>query len=79
MKAYSKLDKQNTKTYEKPTKYTMKERDNQVYCPKCKHTVEFWSNNNKELCTWCNTFVFKTKKDEFDYKMKGILKKWNIN
>jgi NADH pyrophosphatase NudC (nudix superfamily) len=74
MQAYSKLDKQDTITYDKPTECTMKDRGNSVYC-KCGHTVEFWTNENKVLCTYCNKYVFKTKKDEFDYRMKGILKK----
>ena len=75
MQAYSKTDKQDTITYEKPTEYTMKERDNFVYCPKCKHTVEWWTNDNKVLCQWCGNYVFKTKKDEFNYRMKERLKK----
>jgi NADH pyrophosphatase NudC (nudix superfamily) len=74
MKAYSKLDKQDTIAYEKPTEYTMKDRGNTVYC-KCGHTVEWWTNENKVLCTYCNRYVFKTKKEEFGYKMKGLLKK----
>lgn len=60
----------NKKPYEKPTLYTMKEKKNNVYCPSCHHTVEFWTNENKKLCTWCNTYVFKNKKDEFNYRMK---------
>lgn len=69
------IQKQDVMLYDKPTEFTMKTRDNEVYCPKCKHTVEFWTNSNKELCTWCGKYVFKTKKDEFEYRMKGILKK----
>ena len=68
------LQRQEVKLYDDPTEYTMKDRGNTVYC-KCGHTVEFWTNENKVLCTHCNRFVFKTKKDEFDYRMKGMLKK----
>lgn len=67
-------DHQNKILYEKPTEYTMKDRHNSVMC-KCGHTVEFWTNDNKVLCTYCNRYVFKNKKDEFSYRMKGILKK----
>lgn len=68
------IEKQNRGLYEKPTEYTMKERDNFVYCPKCHHTVEFWSNSNRELCKWCGNYVFKTKKDEFKYRLEQRLK-----
>lgn len=67
--------KQDIRLYDKPTEYTMKERHNFVYCPNCKHTVEFWTNDNKVLCQWCGRYVFKTKKDEFNFKMGRILKK----
>ena len=68
------IQRQDKMLYEKPTEYTMKNRGNTIYCPKCKHTVEFWTNDNKELCTWCNNYVFKTKKDEFKYRVEQRLK-----
>lgn len=61
--------------YDQPTKFTMKERDNKVECKHCGHTVEFWHGENKILCNWCNYWVYKNKKIEFEYKMKGLLRK----
>lgn len=69
------IQRQDKILYENPTEYTMKDRDNIIYCPKCKHTVEFWTNDSKEICTWCGRYVFKTSKDEYDYRMKVLLKK----
>ena len=74
MQTYSKLDTLNKKMYDKPTEYTMANDKNHVKC-KCGHTVEFWHGENRVLCTWCGNYVFKTPKDEYDYRMKGILKK----
>lgn len=74
MKAYSEIEKQDKMLYEKPTQYTMKDRKNAVYCKNCGHTVEFKTNKDRELCTWCNNFVYKNKSIEFKYKMKGLLK-----
>ena len=71
-----KIEKQDIMLYDKPTEFTMKANmANTVYCPNCKHSVEFWSNSNKELCTWCGRLVFKTKKDEFNFRMKQKLRK----
>jgi NADH pyrophosphatase NudC (nudix superfamily) len=76
MQAYSKLEKQTNKLYDKPTEYTMKDRGNTVYC-KCGHTVEFWHSENKELCNWCGNYVFKTQKNEFEYRLNEKMKRSN--
>ena len=70
-----KIEKQDRALYEKPTEYTMKERDNFVYCPKCKHTVEFWHGEDRVCCTWCGKWCYKDKKIEFKYKALENLKK----
>ena len=48
--------------------------ENSVKC-KCGHTIAMNPKLNKEICSWCGNYVFKTKKDEFDYRTKGMLKK----
>lgn len=60
--------------YENPTKYTKLDVKNKVYC-KCGKTVEFWSEERKVICTWCGNYVFRTSKDEFDFRIKERLKK----
>lgn len=69
------IQKREKRLYDNPNDFVMTERDNYVYCPKCNHTVEWWTNDKKVLCQWCGNYVFKTKKDEFNYRMKGLLKK----
>lgn len=62
----------NKKPYDNPTKYTMIDKKNTKYCS-CGHTVEFWHSENKVLCNWCGNYVFRTEKDEFNYRMKEQL------
>ena len=66
--------KKDRRKFENPTKFITKDVDNKVKC-KCGKTVEFWTNEKKVICEWCGNYVFRTKKDEFDYRMKGMLKK----
>lgn len=73
MRSYSKLETQGKKLYEKPTEYT-KNRDNYIKC-KCGHSVDFWYGEDKVLCSWCGTYVFKDEKVEFDFRMKQELAK----
>lgn len=65
-----KIDK---KKFENPTKFLMQDVNNKVKC-KCGKTVEFWSEERKVICTWCNNYVFRTPKDEFNYRVRERLK-----
>ena len=67
------IQKQDVRLYDNPTEY-MREKTNFIYCPKCKHTVEFWTNDNKTICTWCGNYVFKTPKEDFKYRLEQRLK-----
>lgn len=40
------------------------------YKCKCGHTIVITGNNTKKLCNYCNEFVFKDKKSEFEYRLK---------
>ena len=42
---------------------------------KCGHRViiPYWWD--KQLCTWCKSYVFRDKKKEFEYRMKEKLGK----
>lgn len=46
-----------------------------TYKCKCGHSVVIPHWKDKSICGWCGNYVFKNKKDEFDYKIKNILKK----
>lgn len=44
---------------------------------KCGHTVNFTSNKNKIICSWCGNYVYKNKKVEFIEKLKKEMRKIN--
>lgn len=64
MKAYNKL--YSFKEYNHMTK----EYDKVKYLCKCGHRVliPYWED--KQLCSWCNHYVYKDKKLEFKEKLK---------
>ena len=66
--------RKNRRKLENPDKYIEKSVNNRVKC-KCGKSIEFWTNNRKVVCQWCGNYVFKTKKDEFEYRMKERLRK----
>lgn len=45
------------------------EYDKVKYQCRCGHRVIIPNNKDKALCSWCNKYVFKSKKDEFKYRM----------
>lgn len=46
------------------------ERTNARILCKCGHSVLINNKDNRVECSHCHNFVFKTKKDEFIYRMK---------
>ena len=40
---------------------------------RCGHT-NFLGRKEKIVCSWCNKYVFKNKKDEFVYRIGELLK-----
>ena len=44
---------------------------------KCGHSVVIYPKQTKRLCTWCNHYVYRDKKEEFKEKLKNSLKKAN--
>ena len=55
----------------------MEEATKYKYRCKCGHTVVIYpfEGTNKKLCRWCNRYVFKSSKDEFEYRFKTALLK----
>ena len=51
-----------------------KEYDKVKYTCECGHRVVIPKWVDKNLCRWCGRYVFKNKKDEFEYRMKEKLK-----
>ena len=44
----------------------------------CGHIVNFNSNKNKIICSWCGNYVYKNKKVEFIEKLKKEMRKINV-
>lgn len=54
----------------------MQDEYNKVkYKCRCGHKVIIPKWVDKQICGWCGKYVFKSKEDEFKYRMKGVLKK----
>ena len=58
-------------------KYNKKEMDrmfniykNNTYTCKCGHRISIPNDINKMCCHYCGCYVFKTKKDEFMFRIK---------
>lgn len=62
--------KKDTEEYERKTD----ELDKIKYICKCGHRVIIPKSMDKRLCDWCNHYVFKSKQDEFNYRMKEKMK-----
>ena len=69
---------------DKMKKYNMNYRELMKYCDAisevkikcgCGHSVIIPPHKSKVLCDWCKKYVFKTKKDEFEYRMKEMMHK----
>ena len=61
-------------TYKEMDKYVDELQKHKYKC-KCGHKVFMDKNKTKAVCDWCGRYVFKNKKDEFNYRMKEALKK----
>ena len=57
---------------EKEIKRGMVYTRNSIKCANCGHTMLF-ARKNKAVCTWCGHYVFKDKKEEFEYRLKELL------
>lgn len=51
------------------------EYDKVKYRCKCGHRVIIPNWVDKQICGWCGRYVFKNKKDEFNYKLRSMMKK----
>jgi hypothetical protein len=50
-------------------KYAHVMTENSIKC-KCGHTINMNPKLDKEICSWCNNYVFRNPKDEFVYRVK---------
>lgn len=60
--------RKNDMTYNQLDKYVDNIKEFMYTC-KCGHKVMIDNHRIKTLCNWCGNYVFKSKKDEFMYRM----------
>ena len=63
--------KKDTKEYERRAE----ELDKVKYICKCGHRVIIPKGVDKQLCDWCNHYVFKDKNEEFKYRLKEKIRR----
>ena len=51
-------------------------RKYKVECPKCGHRVSFYHFElvTKKICCYCGIYVFKDKKEEFNYRVREAIR-----
>lgn len=54
----------------KEYKHMTEEYDKVKYMCKCGHRNIIPKWRDKTLCSWCNRYVFKNKRDEFKFRLK---------
>ena len=54
-------------------KYVEEMRNHKYIC-KCGHKVYIAYNKEKAICSWCGKYVFKSKEDEFKYRINERLR-----
>ena len=63
--------KKDTQEYERRAD----ELDKVKYRCKCGHRVIIPKGIDKQLCDWCNHYVFKEKSEEFKYRIQEKLRR----
>lgn len=52
-------------------KYVNAVNNNMYQCDNCGRKELIRAKDTKAMCSHCGNYIFKTKKDEFVYRMKG--------
>lgn len=71
------MGKHRTKKEIEDSKLTEAKGKMKIECPYCRHKIHFYAfeDTNKQLCNYCNKYVFKTKRDEFEYRLNEAINK----
>lgn len=62
----------NKAIIEKDMKESIRFYQKCLKCKKCGHTVKMM-DKEKGFCEFCGNYIFKDKRDEFMYRMRGII------
>ena len=65
------------KHFDKESKITDAKAQMKRACPNCGRKMHFYAyeKTDRILCDWCGKYIFKTKKAEFDYRIKEQINK----
>jgi len=68
-------------TFKEDSDLANEKRKMKIECPNCRRLINFYAFEHvqKKICRYCGVYVFKDKKDEFNYKMKQKMKEVNEN
>lgn len=66
---YNYLDR-DPKSFDKRAK---NQSDSKITC-KCGHRI-LMGLEERKVCSWCGNYIFKTKEDEFKYRLEEKMKK----
>lgn len=61
------------KNFKKDTQRAVNFYSTCLHCERCGHSLQV-TRKNKVFCEWCGRYIFKNKKDEFEYRLKEKLK-----
>ena len=45
---------------------------NSIQCANCGHKM-LLGRKNKRVCTWCGHYIFKDKREEFEYRLRSLI------
>ena len=68
-------------TFKEDSDLANEKRKMKIECPRCRHLINFYAFEKveKKLCSYCKVYVFKDKKQEFEYRMKQKMKEVKEN
>lgn len=61
------------KHFKKDTQRAINYYSTCLHCERCGHSLQV-IRRNKAFCEWCGRYIFKDKKDEFEYRIKEKLR-----
>ena len=57
---------------EKDIKKGIEITKNSSKCSNCGHSMLI-GRKGKVICSWCGHYIFKDKKEEFEYRLRGLI------
>lgn len=67
-------------TLQEESKLANEKRKMKTHCPYCGITIHFYAfeKKDRQLCINCKRYVFKDKRAEYNYRVKELLNRKNV-